>query len=251
MRITKMVMGFVLVGIFLIELLPGNLLAFFGVHDATIMEMGVPALRIYALGFLLSSLSYILMTYMQTTSRKLFSIAISAGTEILAILFIYSLGYWLGNIGVWSHNIAAQVVLLFLSVLTAKYIGKRSNGQYHGVFIHEVQPAFVIGNSIYATPEEAAGYVDMMGEFFAAKQVSPQVVADTKQLVHRELMNIVEKEKNPQKTIDSMALLHEGYIKIRLRDDSGLEESLQLASDERIGRLSVMGYNNTYIKIPV
>ena len=251
MRITKMVMGFVVTSIVLIELFPGNLLIFFGVHDAAVLEMGIPALRIYALGLVLSSLSYILMTYMQTTSRKLFSIAISAGTEILAILFIYSLGYWLGNIGVWSHNIAAQVVLLFLSVLTAKYIGKRSNGQYHGVFIHEVQPAFVIGNSIYATPEEAAGYVDMMGEFFAAKQVSPQVVADTKQLVHRELMNIVEKEKNPQKTIDSMALLHEGYIKIRLRDDSGRPEVGPLEDDERISRLSVMGYNNTYIKVPV
>ena len=251
MRITKMVMGFVVTSIVLIELFPGNLLVFFGVHDAAVLEMGIPALRIYALGLVLSSLSYILMTYMQTTSRKLFSIAISAGTEILAILFIYSLGYWLGNIGVWSHNIAAQVVLLFLSVLTAKYIGKRSNGQYHGVFIHEVQPAFVIGNSIYATPEEAAGYVDMMGEFFAAKQVSPQVVADTKQLVHRELMNIVEKEKNPQKTIDSMALLHEGYIKIRLRDDSGRPAVGPLEDDERISRLSVMGYNNTYIKVPV
>lgn len=251
MRITKMVMGFVVTSIVLIELFPGNLLVFFGVHDAAVLEMGIPALRIYALGLVLSSLSYILMTYMQTTSRKLFSIAISAGTEILAILFIYSLGYWLGNIGVWSHNIAAQVVLLFLSVLTAKYIGKRSNGQYHGVFIHEVQPDFVIGNSIYATPEEAAGYVDMMGEFFAAKQVSPQVVADTKQLVHRELMNIVEKEKNPQKTIDSMALLHEGYIKIRLRDDSGRPEVGPLEDDERISRLSVMGYNNTYIKVPV
>lgn len=251
MRITKMVMGFVVVSIVLIELFPNNLLAFFGVHDAGVMEMGVPALRIYAIGLLLSSLSYILMTYMQTTARKLFSIAISAGTEILAILFIYLLGYWLGNIGVWSHNIAAQVLLLFLSVLTAKYIGKRSNGKYHGVFIHELQPDFVIGNSIYETPEEAAGYVEMMGAFFAAKQVSPQVVADTKQLVYRELMNIVEKEINSQKTIDSMALLHEGYIKIRLRDDRDSAEVGPLEDDERISRLSVMGYNNTYIKVPV
>ena len=251
MRITKMVMGFVLVSIFLIELLPGNLLAFFGVHDAAIMEMGVPALRIYALGFLLSSLSYILMTYMQTTARKLFSIAISVGTELLAILFIYLLGYSLGNIGVWSHTIAAQAVLLFLSVLTAKYIGKKSNGKYHGVFIHEVQPDYVMGNSIYATQEEAVSYTDMIGEFFAAKQVSPQAVAEAKHLLNQVLRDIVEKEKNPQKTIDIMAVLHEGYIKIRLRDDSGVEESLQLESDERIGRLSVMGYNNTYIKIPV
>ena len=251
MRITKMVMGFVLVSIFLIELLPGILLAFFGVHDAAIMEMGVPALRIYALGFLLSSLSYILMTYMQTTARKLFSIAISVGTELLAILFIYLLGYSLGNIGVWSHTIAAQAVLLFLSVLTAKYIGKKSNGKYHGVFIHEVQPDYVMGNSIYATQEEAVGYTDMIGEFFAAKQVSPQAVAEAKHLLNQVLRDIVEKEKNPQKTIDIMAVLHEGYIKIRLRDDSGVEESLQLESDERIGRLSVMGYNNTYIKIPV
>ena len=133
----------------------------------------------------------------------------------------------------------------------AKYIGKKSNGKYHGVFIHEVQPDYVMGNSIYATQEEAVSYTDMIGEFFAAKQVSPQAVAEAKHLLNQVLRDIVEKEKNPQKTIDIMAVLHEGYIKIRLRDDSGVEESLQLESDERIGRLSVMGYNNTYIKIPV
>ncbi len=251
MRITKMVVGFVVVSILLVELFPGKLLAFFGVHDATVMEIGVPAVQIYALGILLSSLSYILMTYMQTTSRKLFSIAISVGNEIFAILFIYLLGYAMGNIGLWSHNIAAQVLLLFLSVLTAKYIGKKSNGKYSGVFIHEVQPDYVLGNSIYATQEEAAGYVEMIEKFFLGKQVAPQVVADAKKLAYQVIMDIVEKEKNPQKTIDIMALLHGGYIKIRMRDDSVLQEGVPLESDERIRRLSVMGYNNTYIKIPV
>ena len=110
---------------------------------------------------------------------------------------------------------------------------------------------YVMGNSIYATQEEAVGYTDMIGEFFAAKQISPKAVEEAQKLLHQVLMDIVEKEKNPQKTIDIMALLHDGHIKIRLRDDSGLEESLQLENDERIGRLSVMGYNNTYIKIPV
>ena len=119
------------------------------------MAMGAPALRIYAISLFLGSLTYILMTYMQTTAHKIFSIAISAGTEVFSIIFVYLLGYGFGNIGLWSHMIVAYLLLLFLIIFTARYLGKKSNGQYHGVFIHEVQPTFVMGNSIYATQEDA------------------------------------------------------------------------------------------------
>jgi Na+-driven multidrug efflux pump len=251
MRITKIVMGCVAASIILIEIFPDRVLSFFGVHDLGVMGMGITALRIYAIGLVLSSITYILMTYMQTTSRKIFSIAISAGTEILAVIFVYLLGYWWGNIGLWSHNIAAQLVLLLLIILTAKYIGKKSNGKYCGIFIHEVRPDFVRGNSIYATQEEAAGYTDMIGKFLADNQVPQQVSVDTKELIYKIVMEIVEKEKNPQKTIDIMALVYDGYIRIRLRDDSGEPEAMKAETDERISRLSAMGYNNTYIKVPV
>lgn len=108
---------------------------------------------------------------MQTTARKIFSIAISVGSELLSVIFAYLFGYWFGNIGLWSHNIAAYLVLLVLIVFAAKYIGKKSNGKYHGIFIHEMRPTFVRGNSIYDT-EEAAGYTDMIGEFMGDNQVS-------------------------------------------------------------------------------
>ena len=251
MRITKIVLGCMAVSIILIEIFPSSVLAFFGVREATVMDMGVPALRIYAVGLLLSGFTYMVMTYMQTTARKLLSIVISAGSEILAAIFVYLLGYGVGIFGIWSHAFVAYLILVIFIVFMTKYIGKTSNGKYHGVFIHEVQPDFVLGNSIYATQEEAAGYTDMVGKFFSAKQVSPQVVEDTKNLVYQMIMDIVEKEKNPQKTIDIMALLHEGYIKIRLRDDSGAPGAMKSEPDERISRLSVMGYNNTYIKVPV
>ena len=249
MRITKMVMGFAVASVVLIEIFPQNLLAFFGVKDVGDMATGITALRIYAIGLLGASFNYIIMTYMQTTSRKLFSIAISAGTEIFLIIFVYLLGYGFGPIGVWSHTVVASLILLILIIFTAKYIGRKSNGKYCGVFIHEVRPDYVMGNSIYATKEDAAGYTEMIGKFFADQQVAQPVVADVKGLLYQTLMNIVETEKNSKKTIDIMALIYDGYIKIRLRDDSG--EALKLEPDDRISRLSVMGYNNTYIKIPV
>lgn len=251
MRITKIVMGCVTACIILIEIFPSSLLSFFGVHGGEIMDMGVTAVRIYAIGLLLGSFTYILMTYMQTTARKLFSISISAGTEIFSVLFVYLLGYRFGNIGVWIHTFAAYLLLLILAVLAAKYVGKKSNGKYHGVFIHEIQPDYVMGNSIYATQADAAGYTDMIGKFFADNQVSQSAIADTKKLLYQTVMEIVEKGKNPKKTIDIMALIYGGQIRIRLRDDIGAPEPTKAEPDERIHRLSVMGYNNTYIKIPV
>ena len=251
MRITKMVLGCVAACIILIELFPDRLLSFFGVHDIEVMAMGITALRIYAVSLFFGSLTYILMTYMQTTARKIFSIAISAGSELFSLIFAYLFGYGFGNIGLWSHPLAAYLMLLLLIVFTSRYIGKKSNGKYHGVFIHEVQPAYVRGNSIYATQEEAAGYTDMIGKFFTDNQVSEQVVADTKKLIYQTAMEIVEKGKNPQRTIDIMALIYDGYIRIRLRDDSGAPGTMKMEPDERISRLSVMGYNNTYINTPI
>lgn len=251
MRITKIVMGCVAFSVILIELFPNKLLSFFGVHDLEVMAMGVTALRIYAISLLLSSFNYILMTYMQTTSRKLFSIAISVGGEIFSVLFTYLLGYGLGEIGLWSHAIIANLVLLLVVVFLSNYISKTSKGTYQGVFIHETRPSYVIGNSIYATQEEAAGYTELVGKFFAEQQVSSHVVDGTKKLVYQIIMEIVEREKNPGKTIDIMALLYDGFIRIRLRDDSGIPEAVKVESDDRVRRLSAMGYNNTYIKVPV
>ena len=250
MRITKLVMGCVAVCVGLIEVFPAVLLSFFGVQDAEVMKIGIPALRIYAIGLLIVSFNYILMTYMQVTARKLFSIAISAGSEIFSIIFVYLFGYGLGNIGLWSYSIAAYLLLLFLIVATTKYIGRTSNGKYHGLFIHEVQPAYVHGNSIYATREDVEKYTVMIEEFFAGHQIAPPVLADLKELLYQTILEIVEKEKNPKKTIDIMAVLYDGSIRIRLRDDGRIPAVEKLNKDERVGRLSVMGYNNTYIKIP-
>jgi len=250
-RTTKIVMGCVAASIILFEFFPAKVLTFFGVHDMEVMAMGVPALRIYAISLLLGALTHILMTYMQTTGRKVFSIAISVGSEVLSVIFAYWFGYWLGAIGLWSHNIAAYMVLLILIVFVAKYIGKKSNGKYHGVFIHEMRPTFVRGNSIYATQEEAAGYTEMIGEFLADNQVSPQSIAEVKKLIYQTAMEIVETEKNPKKTIDIMALVYGGRVKIRLRDDSKAPETIKNEQDDRIKRLSVMGYNNTYIEVLV
>ena len=251
MRTTKIVMGFVAASVILFEIFPDKLLSFFGVHDMEIMAMGVPALRIYAISLFLGSLTHILMTYMQTTGRKIFSIAISAGSEIFSLIFAYLFGYWFGNIGLWSHNIAAYTALLILIVISAKYICKKSNGKYQGVFIHEVRPTYVRGNSIYATQAEAAGYTDIIGEFLMDNQVSPQSIAEVKKLIYQTVMKIVETEKNPKKTIDIMALVYNGRVKIRLRDDSKALEMMEIQQDDRISRLSVMGYNNTYIEVPV
>jgi len=49
-----------------------------------------------------------------------------------------------------------------------------------------------------------------------------------------------------------MALVYDdGRVKIRLRDDSKAPETIKIEQDDRIKRLSVMGYNNTYIEVPI
>ena len=91
----------------------------------------------------------------------------------------------------------------------------------------------------------------MIGKFFADNQIPRNVIEDAKKLIYQTIMGIVEKEKTAKKTIDIMALNYDGNIKVRLRDDGVAPKPIELESDDRISRLSVMGYNNTVIKIPV
>lgn len=63
------------------------------------------------------------------------------------------------------------------------------------------------------------------------------------------LLEIIKDTKNARKTIDIMALIHDNTIMIRLRDDNKIFNNLTHESDKRIRRLSVMGYNNTYVEV--
>lgn len=76
-----------------------------------------------------------------------------------------------------------------------------------------------------------------------------QSIAEVKDLIYQTVMEIVERRKS--KTIDIMALVYDGRVKIRLRDDSKAPETIKNEQDDRIKRLSVMGYNNTYIEVLV
>lgn len=250
-RTTKIVLTCVTVSILIIELFPAELLRFFGVHDMYVLSSGTTALRIYAISLFPGSLIHIIMTYMQTISRKIFSIAISIGTELFAMVCIYLFGSWFGPLGLWSYSIAAYMVLLLLITLATKYICKKSNGKYHGFFIHEIQPSYVIGHSIYSTEKAATEYAEIIGTFLDEHHLSASIIADIKKLVQQQLIEIIKDTKNAQKTIDIMALIYDNTIMIRLRDDNKNFNNLTQESDKRIRRLSVMGYNNTYVEVSI
>ena len=121
----------------LIELFPVPIFNFFGVNDAEIIAFGIPGLRIYSVSIVLGILVYILMSYMQITSQKLFAVSISALTELVSTASIFAAAHLLGVTGLWSAGIICNAIMLIYIWSGTRYIAAKSNGNLHGIFLHE------------------------------------------------------------------------------------------------------------------
>ena len=249
LKITKIVMTCVAACVIFIELFPASLFRFFGVNDEAMIAFGVPCIRIFAISIMLSVFVHILMSYMQITGKKIFAITISAASELVATAVMYLMASIFGLIGLWSSNIFSSLLMLSYIWAGTRYLSAMSGGTLHGLFIHEKQPDFVIGNTIHATEEDAKGYAETtFKEFVTDYGLSLSVVRDATSLVEKAALDIVQKNKNPKLTVDIMTLIGTESVNVRLRDD-GPKFEIESEEGGRITHFSVMGYNDTFIRI--
>jgi Na+-driven multidrug efflux pump len=253
LRITKIALILVGLCIVVVEAFPANLMHLLGVTEMEAVAMGIVALRIQVFSVALGVGTHLIMTYLQIVKRQGIAIAISVGNEVFSIMFIYILSAIFGEIGLWLYGVASNVLILALTYLVLQYIGKHSGGKYHGFFIHERVPAYVSGNSIYATTEQVQGFTQMIGEFFQQNKVSSAVADKAQQLIRVHAQSIAARIHDQKKTIDIMTIIWDGKVTIRLRDDGAIPTAEQVAAQAspEVDQRSVMGYNDTFIEIAI
>ncbi len=117
--------GIMLVGVVLFEAIPQVLLGFFQASDH-MLEIGVPALRIIAIHFVLAGFDIISSSMFQALGHGMCSLVVSLVRQLLVLLPLAWLMSLSGQlIAVWWAFPMAEVVSLLLCILFHRYIYKK------------------------------------------------------------------------------------------------------------------------------
>ncbi len=120
----------------IIEIAPAQVARLFGDKTPAEMAVIIPALRISALSFIGTAMSFLFMYYFTATQRNAMSLTVSIVNGIvLTIPFAYILGRLFGITGLWITSCAAQygtwIVIAIMIIITIA----KSNGRYKDMFL--------------------------------------------------------------------------------------------------------------------
>lgn len=117
--------GIMLAGWLLFSLLPGPIMALFGA-DAEMSAMGASALRIISLGFLVSTIGYVLAGAFEALGKGVQSLTVSMIRQLIVIPpLAWVLSQTFDLAGVWISFPIAEVLAAVVAVVLYRYTMKR------------------------------------------------------------------------------------------------------------------------------
>ena len=117
--------GIMLIGFLLFQFAPDKLLGFFAASDA-MLAIGIPALRIICLHFLLAGMSIILSSSFQALGNGMFSLIVSICRQLVVLIPAAWLLSQTGNVNmVWWSFIIAELVSVTMSFALFAQLNKK------------------------------------------------------------------------------------------------------------------------------
>ena len=117
--------GIMLIGFLLFQFAPDKLLSFFAASDA-MLAIGIPALRIICLHFLLAGMSIILSSSFQALGNGMFSLIVSICRQLVVLIPAAWLLSQTGNVNmVWWSFIIAELVSVVMSFALFAQLNKK------------------------------------------------------------------------------------------------------------------------------
>lgn len=117
--------GFMLVGLFLMQIIPGKLLMLFNANDE-MLKIGIPALRTISLSFIFAAFSIIIVSSFQALGHGINAMLISMARQLIVLIpaaYLFSLS---GNIDrVWLAFPLAEVLSVSLCIIMFLNIYKK------------------------------------------------------------------------------------------------------------------------------
>ncbi|WP_163337673.1 MATE family efflux transporter [Desulfopila sp. IMCC35008] len=114
----------------LLECVPGIVLQMFGVHHPADIAEGIPAIRLFSLSLVGTSITFLSIYYFMTIGRTKFSTVISMVEGLSVIPIALTLSQLWGSAGVWIAFSMAEIVTISMIVTCCIYLMRKSPEAY-------------------------------------------------------------------------------------------------------------------------
>lgn len=117
--------GIMLFGMIVFLLFPRQLLAMFSASDEMV-TIGIPALRIISLHYILAGVCIIFLSVFQAVGKSMYSLLVSLGRQLVVLIPVaWLFSKWFGLGAVWWAFPVAELMSLLLSILFMLRVYKR------------------------------------------------------------------------------------------------------------------------------
>ena len=255
----KMMIVVSLVFVAILTIYPQILLLLFKVKNPEYIPYVMNAVRLFSLSFLALGINFLYIFYAQAIQKdKIANIMQIMEGLIFPLLSLVILVFALGDLGIWLSFFVSEVAVLLCIIGYSRYINKKSDGKYHGLFINKSSDEKnFIDYTINANIKEAVGLSGEINKYLGDNLDSTRVSLAVEEI----LTNIIQLNKS-MGTIDLYLKDNDEEIILSIKDD-GVEynpviESDQLKFDnisvlnkiaDKIDYTRVLGLNSTIITV--
>lgn len=243
----------------LIIVYPDILLTLYSVKNPAFIPTVFNAVRIFALSYVGTAFTFLYTFYAEAIQKDLLGSIVSVLEGfIVPCASAFILAYIIGGNGIWISFTIAEVVTILFIIAYSKYINKKTDGEYSGLFINKHNDEEeVFEYTIHGDLKEAVGLSARVQEYLKDYDVATQVSLVIEEIV----VNILELNDDVD-LIDVIVKIHDEYILVSVKD-SGVEynpvvEHEELKFDnitvlnkiaDKIDYSRVLGLNSTVITI--
>ena len=258
----------------LLQLFPETVLALFGVTKAADQAVGIPAVRLFAVSLIGTSITYLMLYYYMTTGRRKIATAISVVQGFAVVVPVaFLLSKRMGITGVWISFILAEVVTILMIMIYYLYLKKKSAGLYRDVLLLDTDSVSnfrMLDLTIISSVEEAVGVSQKTSEFLSNSGVEAKLCNKVGMAIEEMAVNtaLYGYKRGKRNYIDIRIKILAEEIVIILRDDGDFFDPTKYSDSEKeetdylIGGIElvktiaqkveysrVLGLNNTTITI--
>lgn len=222
----------------------------------------INAVRLYAISYVGTAITFIMMFYMQAIKRKTLSLLISLFEGLIVpILAIYPLINLFGPEAIWLSFAIAELVTILIILISVKIIEKRSNGEYRGLLLlknDNIEEKYEY--SLNADKNEIINFTRDISDKFKGK-FDDSTVNHLSLSIEEMLIYIIENNEG-LKTIDLIVNINDKNIVLVITDE-GKDFNPTIVDDveefsnidflnkiaDKIEYARVIGLNNTTITV--
>ena len=209
------------------------------------------AIQLFGLRYLTMGFLVFYIFYAQSIQKgKLANIISILYDLVIKILVVYALAFMMGINGIWLSFICTDIIMIVLLFIYSRYLHKKTDGEYEGLYINKVPKDNVHEFTINANVNDAKELSSLVKSILKDNPSADYV----SQSLEEFLIDTIERN-DKMDTIDVFLNIEETSVNISIKD-SGIERSEEFSFKNedsnytrKLNHSRVLGLNSTLITI--